>query len=247
MPDCGHAEIAHLHGPTWKRSNSRGFVSLGVLRISGRCGVRAENVGRFWWTFLAFYLTCADVLQDSTHNRYRYSFLSPFLRMAASKQNSTWYFRKLSFNFSGDFIVYWLLSQSIATASLFLAGKVEETPKPLREVVRISYLVQFKNDHERAAKEIFQKVLVSTYHTCCACFVRIFSCSLQDCYLERQDDILEAERIILHTLGFEFNVEHPYRHLLNAVKRVTRAQTVNESLSRGLAQVAWNFANDRSE
>eukprot|EP00982_Pelagococcus_subviridis_P016302 31471-Pelagococcus_subviridis.AAC.4 len=114
---------------------------------------------------------------------------------------------------------------SIATASLFLAGKVEETPKPLREVVRISYLVQFKNDHERAAKEIFQK----------------------DCYLERQDDILEAERIILHTLGFEFNVEHPYRHLLNAVKRVTRAQTVNESLSRGLAQVAWNFANDRSE
>lgn len=65
--------------------------------------------------------------------------------------------------------------------------------------------------------------------------------------MERQDDILEAERIILHTLGFEFNVEHPYRHLLNAVKRVTRAQTVNESLSRGLAQVAWNFANDRSE
>ena len=124
---------------------------------------------------------------------------------------------------------------------------MEETPKPLREVVRISYLVQFKNDHERAAKEIFQKVLVSTYHTCCACFVRIFSCSLQDCYLERQDDILEAERIILHTLGFEFNVEHPYRHLLNAVKRVTRAQTVNESLSRGLAQVAWNFANYRSE
>ena len=51
---------------------------------------------------------------------------------------------------------------------------------------------------------------------------------------------------MLHTLGFDFNVEHPYKHLLNVVKRVNQTQNVKESNSRSLAQVAWNFANDRS-
>jgi cyclin T len=51
--------------------------------------------------------------------------------------------------------------------------------------------------------------------------------------------------LLLHTLGFDFNVEHPYKHLLNVAKRINQAQNVKESDSRSLAQVAWNFANDR--
>ena len=47
----------------------------------------------------------------------------------------------------------------IATACLFLAGKVEETPKPLKEVVRVSYLVQHKQEYERAFRHIQQKVI----------------------------------------------------------------------------------------
>lgn len=49
--------------------------------------------------------------------------------------------------------------QMIATACLFLAGKVEETPKPLKEVVRVSYLVQHKQEYERAFRHIQQKVI----------------------------------------------------------------------------------------
>jgi len=48
--------------------------------------------------------------------------------------------------------------QTIATACLFLAGKVEETPKSLREVVRVSYLVQHKNEYDFAVKRIHQQV-----------------------------------------------------------------------------------------
>jgi len=47
---------------------------------------------------------------------------------------------------------------TIATACLFLAGKVEETPKSLREVVRVSYLVQHKNEYDFAVKQIHQQV-----------------------------------------------------------------------------------------
>ena len=45
----------------------------------------------------------------------------------------------------------------MATACLFLAAKVEETPKPLKEVVRVAYLVQHKNEYDDAVKRIHQK------------------------------------------------------------------------------------------
>jgi len=57
--------------------------------------------------------------------------------------------------------------------------------------------------------------------------------------------VLQAERVLLHTLGFDFNVEHPYKHLLKLAKWVNASQL--EGDARTLTQVAWNFANDRSE
>ncbi len=46
----------------------------------------------------------------------------------------------------------------MATACLFLAAKVEETPKPIKEVVRVAYLVQHKSEYDNAVKRIHQKV-----------------------------------------------------------------------------------------
>jgi hypothetical protein len=51
-----------------------------------------------------------------------------------------------------------LAMQVVATACLFLAGKGEETPKPLNEVVRVCYLVQDKHEYESALKQIHLKV-----------------------------------------------------------------------------------------
>ena len=56
---------------------------------------------------------------------------------------------------------------------------------------------------------------------------------------------MRAERILLHRLGFDFNVEHPYKHLLSLIKRMSQAGLVEEQWTKSLAQVSWNFANDR--
>jgi cyclin T len=110
----------------------------------------------------------------------------------------------------------------VATACLFLAGKVEETPKSLREVVRVSYLVQHKKDYGSAVRRIHQ----------------------QDCFERQREHVLNAERLLLHALRFDFNVDHPYKHILSLAKRAFEELEFTQNFSRNLTQVAWNFAND---
>lgn len=59
--------------------------------------------------------------------------------------------------------------QMVATICMFIAGKVEETPRPLRDVIWLSYENRFKKD-PAAVQRIKQKVLTldsgvtSLYH-----------------------------------------------------------------------------------
>jgi len=57
--------------------------------------------------------------------------------------------------------------------------------------------------------------------------------------------VLQAERLILHTVGFDFNVEHPYKHILNIARELGQREEQLEIHHRRATQVAWNFANDR--
>ncbi|XP_061373663.1 cyclin-T1-3-like [Gastrolobium bilobum] len=103
---------------------------------------------------------------------------------------------------------------TIATVCMFLAGKVEDTPRPLRDVILISYEIIHKKD-PAALRRIKQK----------------------EVYEQQKELILLGERVVLATLGFTFNVQHPYKPLVEAIKKFKVSKNA-------LAQVAWNFVND---
>ncbi|KAK1427225.1 hypothetical protein QVD17_15908 [Tagetes erecta] len=109
----------------------------------------------------------------------------------------------------------------IATATLFLAAKSEETPCPLNTVLR-------------ASSEIFHK---QDFNVLC------YSLPVDwfDHYRER---VTEAEQLVLTTLNFELNVQHPYAHLTSILDKLGLAQSllVNHALSlvsEGLRSSLW--------
>ncbi|KAF5196187.1 Cyclin-t1-4 [Thalictrum thalictroides] len=104
--------------------------------------------------------------------------------------------------------------QTIATVSMFLASKVEETPRLLVDVIVVAYEMIHRRDPS-APQRIKQK----------------------DVYEKQKELVLIAERLLLVTIGFDFNIQHPYKPLVAALKKLDISQN-------DVARVAWNFVND---
>ncbi|XP_074584727.1 cyclin-T1-2-like isoform X2 [Curcuma longa] len=108
----------------------------------------------------------------------------------------------------------WALLQTVATACMFLASKVEETPCRLDKIVVMAYETMHKSDPS-AAGRIREKAT----------------------FQKQKDLILIGERVLLSTIRFDFNVLHPYKPLLEALKKLGITQ-------REVRQTAWNLVND---
>ncbi|CAI9098526.1 OLC1v1035191C2 [Oldenlandia corymbosa var. corymbosa] len=104
---------------------------------------------------------------------------------------------------------------TIATACMFLAAKVEETPRALRDVILVSYEILHNKDPE-AMKRIKQVEAV---------------------YKEEKEKLLVSETLVMATLGFDLHVRHPYKYLVEGMKKLKISR--NE-----FAQVAWNLVSD---
>lgn len=102
----------------------------------------------------------------------------------------------------------------IATASLFLAAKSEETARPLNNVLVMSYQIYHEQDlasfNYRLPRDWFEQ-----YKQC----------------------VLEAEHMLLTALDFELTVQHPYSPLMSVLSKIGLAHTT-------LLNLAWNFVNE---
>ena len=109
----------------------------------------------------------------------------------------------------------------IATACLFLATKVEECPRRIRDLLNVRNHLQQKNKgvplHEIQPIDIHSQR-----------------------YGEMRQRLVRSEREILKELGFILYSDHPHKYILNYV----RLLTTDTATGAALAQYAWNFLND---
>lgn len=96
-----------------------------------------------------------------------------------------------------------------AACCLFLAGKVEETPKKCKDIIKIS-----------------QAILTPEQ----------FSVFGNDA----REEVMTLERILLQTIKFDLQVEHPYALLLKFAKGIKG----DKEKTQKLVQMAWTFIND---
>ncbi len=120
----------------------------------------------------------------------------------------------------------------LAAAALFLAGKVEETPKKLRDVVMTAWEMDPRRKPEERDKPLTEE---------------------SPEFWQLKEKILDNERELLRVVAFNLQVDHPYKFLLTAVKSVGGSKGkssccsfcfLSNCLSKELAHFAWNFVND---
>ncbi|KAL7117365.1 hypothetical protein ACP275_03G067500 [Erythranthe tilingii] len=106
--------------------------------------------------------------------------------------------------------------QTIANASMFLACKAEDTPRWLkdRDIIVVAYELMYSWD-PLAPQKIKQREI----------------------YDRQKELILLGEQLILVTVAFDLNIEHPYKPLVAALKAL-------EITQKEVSKVAWNFVND---
>ncbi|CAM9362473.1 unnamed protein product [Ectocarpus fasciculatus] len=113
----------------------------------------------------------------------------------------------------------------VGSACLFLAAKVEESSKRVEQVMSKSWKVWNGGRDPPAENEKSFKRL--------------------------REKILIAERCVLHTLGFQLTVDHPYSVVMSLLKKLFTmgkgadgGKGADKALNRQLSQAATSFVND---
>uniref|UniRef100_G1PKN5 Cyclin-K n=1 Tax=Myotis lucifugus TaxID=59463 RepID=G1PKN5_MYOLU len=94
---------------------------------------------------------------------------------------------------------------------LFLAGKVEETPKKCKDIIK-------------TARSLLNDVQFGQFGD------------------DPKEEVMVLERILLQTIKFDLQVEHPYQFLLKYAKQLKG----DKNKIQKLVQMAWTFVNDRT-
>jgi hypothetical protein len=148
-------------------------------------------------------------------------------------------------------------------AAILLAGKTEESPKKLVQVIEESYKVKLRG---MQAGRISQAAVSSgTSGMPSPQSMTNMSAKFDpksEEFIKLKERILLLERVILHTIGFELSVDHPYKFLVDLCKGLTQKRLVDyvnpsdnapaagnptqvyAGMLNSLVQYSMNFAND---
>lgn len=96
-----------------------------------------------------------------------------------------------------------------ACCCLFLAGKVEETPKKCMDIIK-------------TARTLLSDIKFKSFG------------------VDPKEEVMILERILLKTIKFDLQVEHPYGYLLKYAKCLKG----DKGKLQKMVQMAWNFVND---
>ncbi|XP_069028541.1 cyclin-K-like [Embiotoca jacksoni] len=96
-----------------------------------------------------------------------------------------------------------------AGCCLFLAGKVEETPKKCKDIIK-------------TARSLLNDVQFAQFGD------------------DPKEEVMVLERILLQTIKFDLQVDHPYQFLLRYAKQLKG----DKNKVQKLVQMAWTFVND---
>lgn len=96
-----------------------------------------------------------------------------------------------------------------ACSCLFLAGKVEETPKKCKDIIK-------------TAKGLLTEEKFASFAE------------------DPKEEVMTLERVLLQTIKFDLQVDHPYKYLL----RYAKCLKGDKAKLQNMIQMAWTFVND---
>jgi len=104
----------------------------------------------------------------------------------------------------------------VAVASILLAAKAEESPKKLNQIIDECYKLKMRG---------MQAGRISAGGAAGLSGASTNSSSQTldpkgEEFLKRKERVLLLERVLLHTIGFELSIDHPYKFLVVQIKKL---------------------------
>jgi len=113
----------------------------------------------------------------------------------------------------------------VAVAALVLAAKTEEAPKKLNTVIQECYKLKTR---AMQAGRLSQKPGSSPKDEASASYLD----TKGEEFLKLKERILLLERIILHTIGFELSIDHPYKFFVEQIKKLIHSRKLKYKPSK---------------
>lgn len=138
----------------------------------------------------------------------------------------------------------------VALCSIFLACKVEETPKKVQQVIITCHAVKVENKARVAAAAAAAAAAASGDHPPTQPPQLVKKAPELDpkgeAFLKLRDRVLLLERVLLHTLSFDLSVEHPYKYLIEEMNKIRIKGLEKDPSSHSSSSAPPSTANNKA-